>query len=108
MTIDALPDRLTHQEAPDVVRRLAASLGSASANAGTAQPWALDASALKHFDSSALAVLLECRRLAGSRGRALQITDAPAKLAQLARLYGLDDLLVMAGDDADRKALPQD
>lgn len=53
----------------------------------------LDASALKHFDSSALAVLLECSRLARGAGKACLITQAPAKLTALVALYGLDELL---------------
>ena len=53
----------------------------------------LDASALQRFDSSSLAVLLECRRQAQTVGRTLRIHNAPAKLRQLANLYGVNDLL---------------
>ena len=53
----------------------------------------LDASALRQFDSAALAVLLECNRLARRAGKACFIDHAPAKLTALAALYGLDELL---------------
>ena len=53
----------------------------------------LDASGVKTLDSSAIAVLLECRRAAQAQGKALQIVGAPAKLGQLAQLYGIDALV---------------
>ncbi len=54
----------------------------------------VDASGLKHFDSSALAVLLECRRLAQAWGKGFVVRNAPPKLAALAHLYGVDVLLI--------------
>ena len=54
----------------------------------------VDASALQHFDSAALAVLLECQRQAQALGRAFAVQQAPAKLAALAKLYGVDVLLL--------------
>ena len=54
----------------------------------------LDASPLKQFDSSALAVLLACRRQALALGCSLQVQGLPEPLRELARLYGvLDGLL---------------
>lgn len=53
----------------------------------------LDAAALQQFDSSALAVLLACRREAHSLGRSLEVQGLTARLAQLARLYGVLPLL---------------
>ena len=53
----------------------------------------IDASALQQFDSSALAVLLECRRQALAAGKALQVQGMPERLAGLSRLYGVDVLL---------------
>ena len=93
-----LPDRLTHREAPDAVRMLCQTLKTESGKHGAdrAAAVAVDASALKHFDSSALAVLLECRRVAEAAGRGLEVRHAPAKLKQLARLYGLDEVLGVA------------
>ena len=49
----------------------------------------LDSSALVQFDSSALAVLLACRRQAQALGRSLQVQGLPDKLRQLAALYGV-------------------
>lgn len=97
--MDALPARLTHQDAPEVTRRLAAGLASSTASSGAA--WSIDAAALTHFDSSALAVLLECRRLADAKGLKVQVRGAPPKLGRLAKLYGLDDVLLLEADPTD-------
>jgi phospholipid transport system transporter-binding protein len=93
-----LPGTLTHREAPDAVRMLGQVVQREADQGGpqAAVPVAIDASALTHFDSSALAVLLECRRLAAAAGRRIELRHAPRKLEQLARLYGLDDILGMA------------
>ena len=56
----------------------------------------VDAGPLQRFDSSALAVLLEIDRLAQAWGRGFAIRSAPAKLAALAKLYGVDTLLLKA------------
>ena len=53
----------------------------------------LDATGLQTLDSAAVAVLLQCRRTALAAGKALQIVGAPPKLAQLAQLYGVDELI---------------
>ena len=49
----------------------------------------LDASALQQFDSSALAVMLACRREAQRLGRSLQVRGLPDRLRELATLYGV-------------------
>ena len=94
----ALPARITHHEAPAVVQSLSKALHAESIDkaGAAATPWSLDAAALTHFDSSALAVLLECRRLADAQGRKVRISNAPEKLGHLARLYGIEDLLDVA------------
>jgi phospholipid transport system transporter-binding protein len=53
----------------------------------------VDASGLQQFDSSALAVLLEFRREALALGKRFEVLGLPARLANLARLYGIDGLL---------------
>ncbi len=53
----------------------------------------IDASALKVFDSATLSLLLQATRLAQSLGRPLKIEGLPEQLAQLARLYGVAELL---------------
>ena len=55
-----------------------------------------DAGALIEFDSSALAVLLECRREALAAGKSFAVLAAPARLRQLAGLYGVADLIPVA------------
>jgi phospholipid transport system transporter-binding protein len=59
----------------------------------------IDASGLRQFDTSVLAVLLECERLAQSAGKSFELVRVPAKLTALARLYGLDVLLMPASAD---------
>ncbi len=61
---------------------------------GSGSAVVVDAGPLQHFDSSALAVLLEIDRLAEAWGRGFAIRSAPAKLAALAKLYGVDALLL--------------
>ena len=51
----------------------------------------VDASALKNFDSSAIATLLELRRRAP--GREFSVSGAPTAMVELATLYGVADLL---------------
>ena len=53
----------------------------------------LDASALTQFDSSALAVVLACRRAVLAKGAQLRITGLPERAQALATVYGLSDLL---------------
>lgn len=84
-----LPASVTIAEARDTLARLAQD--------ATAEPGAeltLDASTLSRFDTSALAVLLECRRIAQARGKRFALLHAPARLVDLARLYGIGPLLM--------------
>ncbi len=70
---------------------LAASLPAAlAAGSGT---FTLDASACKSIDTSTIALLLQARRLAQAAGREFAVSGAPAKLAALASLYGVAELL---------------
>jgi phospholipid transport system transporter-binding protein len=86
-----LPARLTHDEAGACSRMLAQALRSGAAGTAVA-----DASALHEFDSSALAVLLECRREALVMGKAFSVAHMPPKLRELAALYGVSELLAAA------------
>ena len=52
-----------------------------------------DASALQQFDSSALALLLECRRHAQAAGKGFSVLSAPRRLRELAVLYGVAELI---------------
>ena len=48
---------------------------------------------LDSSDSSAVAVLVACRRIAQHAGRPIRFADMPASLASLAKLYGVDQVL---------------
>jgi phospholipid transport system transporter-binding protein len=86
----ALPAALTLREARSALDSLSSAIASASESTIT-----VDARALTLIDSASLAVLLECRRLAQARGRGFEVQGAPARLVDLARLYGVDQLLGM-------------
>lgn len=82
-----LPKALTHESAADFSQTLRQAV--------LAQPAEVvaNAAALTEFDSSALAVLLECRREALSAGKTFSVRAAPPRLRQLAGLYGVADLI---------------
>ena len=95
----ALPAELTHRQARQTLNVLQAQLrSSASGSQGSASAngWVVDASALQVFDSSALAVLLECRRSALAAQQSFAVRGLPSALAGLAALYGVAELLPTA------------
>ena len=94
-----LPATVTASEAIDTRRLLTQALKGEPQLVGVV----LDASNLQHFDSSALAVLLECQRAADAWGKPFSLRNAPPKLLALAKLYGVDTLL-MSASGADRSA----
>ena len=83
-----LPDELSHGTAQACCRMLAQALRSEPGGQAVA-----DASGLRRFDSSALAVLLEARREALALGKTFAVNRLPAKLRELATLYGVGGLL---------------
>lgn len=85
-----LPAVLTHNQAGVCARSLTLALRSAAADKAAV---IADASQLTQFDSSALAVLLECRREALALGRTFFVQDLPPRLRQLAGLYGMASLI---------------
>lgn len=87
-----LPAVLTHEHAPACCRMLAQGMRSQPEKAIVA-----DAAALSAFDSSALAVLLECRREALALGKTFSVARLPARLRELATLYGVAELLPEPG-----------
>ena len=90
----ALPQTLLHEQAADCLGQLTAGLQALrGAKADLSQPWVIDASALREFDSSALAVLLACRRTAQDMGATVRVTALPPALRELALVYGVLDLL---------------
>jgi phospholipid transport system transporter-binding protein len=58
-----------------------------------AHQYQIDLANVDVFDSSLLALLLDLRRDAASEGQTLGIHNAPAKLVQLATLYGVSELI---------------
>jgi len=84
-----LPATLTAREARDTLRMLTLAIeGQADAVV------VVDASNLLQFDSAALSVLLECQRQALALGKAFTLLEPPPKLTALAKLYGVDVLLM--------------
>ena len=91
-----LPVTLTAREARNTLRMLKQALEKEGGEGVVV----VDAGPLQRFDSSALAVLLELDRMAQAWGRGFAIRSAPPKLAALARLYGVDALLLDGGQGA--------
>ena len=88
-----LPATLTSREA----RVTLGMLKQALQGEGSEGPVIVEAASLQQLDSAALAVLLEIERLAVAWGRAFEVRGVPAKLAALAKLYGVDKLLLAPG-----------
>jgi phospholipid transport system transporter-binding protein len=86
-----LPPQLTHDDAPACMRMLQQGMAGQQGSAAI-----VDASALERFDSSALAVLLECRREASALGRSFAVKGLSPRLRELASLYGIAGLLPAA------------
>lgn len=53
----------------------------------------LDCSGIKNVDSSALGLLLTCKREARARQKSLSLSGIPPSLSSLAALYGITDQL---------------
>jgi len=84
----ALPAHLTLREARAALASLTPEI-----TASTEPVIEVDAAALTHIDSATLAVLLACLRKAEAQQRRLVVLHAPARLVELATLYGVQDLL---------------
>jgi phospholipid transport system transporter-binding protein len=85
-----LPEHATLEQAASLAATLPADIAAGS---GALQ---VDASALNAFDSSTIALLLHARRLAQAAGREFSVSGAPEQLGQLARLYGVEELLSLS------------
>ena len=83
-----LPKALTQLEATTCLSALVKDLRAQSGS-----QMVVDATALTRFDSAALAVLLEFRREVIALGKQFSVRGLPARLADLAALYGVDGLL---------------
>jgi phospholipid transport system transporter-binding protein len=85
-----LPADITHANARACAHMLAQALRSQN------EAVVADASSLQKFDSSAIAVLLECRREAQIQGKSFSVRGLPERLRSLAALYGVAELLPAA------------
>jgi len=82
-----LPTEITHAQAAGCLNLLLTT--ARTENRGQI---VVDAAQLTRFDSSALAVLLECRREMLKTGQRFMLSGTPARLAELAQLYGVTEL----------------
>lgn len=92
-----LPEQITLREARSVLDRLGTEL---TAQPGGANAVEVDASALTQFDSSALGVLVGLHRCAAASGRRLHLVGMPSRLTELARLYGVSELVALGTQGA--------
>ena len=83
-----LPSELTHRQASATLSMLLQAL-----RGDQGPQLVVNAAALQVFDSSALAVLLECRREALAERKAFAVKGLPTALAGMAALYGVAELL---------------
>ncbi len=90
MPVLLMPAEVTHAQAGACAAMLRAALNARNAQPGDV---VLDASALSTFDSSAIAVMLDCRREALATGRGFEVSGLPTRLRALAGLYGVEPLL---------------
>jgi phospholipid transport system transporter-binding protein len=88
MSTLALPTVLTHDQATACAQSLGLGIREEQASKVL-----IDASALEKFDSSALAVLLQCRRDSVASGKSFEVIGLPHQLRELANLYGISELL---------------
>ncbi|MDD2546893.1 MAG: STAS domain-containing protein [Burkholderiaceae bacterium] len=86
-----LPPKITHDQAAAALQRLLQGMADLRA-----PQVVVDATALAVFDSSALAVLLECRREALRRQQSFAVQGLHPRLVALAGLYGVAALLPAA------------
>lgn len=83
----SLPSVVTHAQAKDCLGQLVGALQGGSG------PVVVNAAPLQQFDSSALAVLLELRRMCLRANRAFCVEGLSPRLLNLATLYGIEGLL---------------
>ena len=90
-----LPARLRMGDVSAVWPRLEASLRAEAAQIrnGAGEQLLLSAADLSDFDSSALSVLLGAARICAAERLRLQVHAAPPSLQELARVYGVAELM---------------
>lgn len=90
-----LPARLRMDEARTTWAQMSPALRAEAAQvlAAAGREVRLSAADLTDFDSSALSLLLSAARQCSEQGASLKLVDAPPKLRELARVYGVAELL---------------
>ncbi len=83
-----LPAEITNKQARSCAQTLSTQLSAENGSLVV-----LDVSPLVKFDTSALAVILECRREVLSLGKTFKIQGLASHLRELANLYGIVGLL---------------
>jgi len=83
VSVAAVPSEITVESAPQALDAARAALRAAGGGV-------LDLSALQHFDSAAVAVLVALRREAGN---GVSFRNVPPNLRKLASLYGVEAAL---------------
>jgi phospholipid transport system transporter-binding protein len=94
-TMLKLPASVRMDEVPALWASLQASLRAEAAQLRSAAGAQLRISAaeLQQFDSSVLSLLISAARLCAEQGLQLSLQEVPAKLQELARVYGVAELL---------------
>jgi phospholipid transport system transporter-binding protein len=93
MNTFSLPEKITHAEAPEVLSHFKSALQTLKADSQSGvglSVFRVDASPLKIFNSSALAVLLAFKRELQGLGLDLEVLNLPEQLQNLAKVYGVD------------------
>ncbi len=83
----SLPATLTHVNATAQLARWETQLARLRG-----EPVTVDCAALAHFDSAALALVLELARRARARGSVFQLRGVPQRLQDLSAVYGLETI----------------
>ena len=86
----ALEGALSFETLPTVLAQSA----EYAARADLPERLTIDFAGITAVDSSAVALLLEWRRQAAARAKHLEFANLPANLLALARLYGVEELIV--------------
>ena len=89
-----LPPSATLADSQALLSLLGKALGG-DGDGEASGPVQVDASGLRHFDTSTIALLMQARRLAQQAGRAFSVHGVPDKLVELAQLYGVEELLLL-------------
>ncbi len=90
-----LPARLRMEDARATWAQMSPALRAEAAQvlAAAGREVRLSAAPLADFDSAALSVLISAARQCAEQGAALKLDDAPERLRELARVYGVAELI---------------